>query len=109
MTTDTYARLDLISEIPSKITSSCFLRAGDRVTFAHDPKIYEVVEITPRGFHIKPLPTQTKITKIWFDELAEPIKNSPKRKQLIAQLERAKMRRDKNAVRDLTRQLEKVW
>jgi hypothetical protein len=50
-----------------------------------------------------------------FDEVAQLpelqefcTKPSPKRRALLAQLERAKIRRDKNAIRDLTRQLEKV-
>lgn len=49
---------------------------------------------------------------IHFDEytrlppVLQPIEASPKRKALIAQLERAKLRRDKNSIRDLTRQLE---
>jgi hypothetical protein len=45
--------------------------------------------------------------KSYAENLTTP-KPSAKRRALMAQLERAKLHRDKNAIRDLTRQLEKV-
>jgi predicted ATPase len=62
-----------------------------------------------------PRPARTENwIKGWFDELHDltrvPLFQTPqpseKRKQLIAQLNRAKAQRNKNLVRDLTRQLE---
>lgn len=66
-------------------------------------KIVNVNEMVPTGgFQV-----------LGFDELAPQVQQlefpgvpSPKRRALLAQLERAKLRRDKNQIRDLTRQLE---
>lgn len=80
------------------------LKAGDTVRFEGDPKVYYIAGVTPRGFHARSLPTITN-----FSEPIQPAAPNPKRQALLAQYQRAKMRRDKNAMRDITRQLEKVW
>jgi hypothetical protein len=111
------------------------LKDGDKVTFGNDPKIYILTsDLTmsrrvraaaeaaqAAGVHVILMhPAQTRVFGVGVDSMVideltsfgdpiAPSKPSPKRQALLAQLERAKLSRNKNLIRDLTRQLEKVW